>query len=113
VQDRGIAAQPAERGDEVREALLAGGAGPVDPADRVVLAVGVVVAALGAAELVAAEQQRGAFGEQEGGEEVAALAGAQLEDGRGVGRAFGAAVPAAVVVVAVASSPLVSLCLAS
>ena len=32
--------------------------GPVEPGDGVVLAVGVVVALLGAAQLVAAEQQR-------------------------------------------------------
>ena len=50
---------------------------PVDPAELVVLAVGVVVAALRAAELVAGEQHRHPLREQERGEEVAELAVAE------------------------------------
>ena len=53
---------------------------PVVPGDLVVLAVGVVVAALGAAELVAAEQHRDALGQQQRGQEVASLAVAQRQD---------------------------------
>ena len=56
---------------------------PVEPGDLVVLAPGVVVAALRAADLVAAEQHRRALGEEQRGQEVALLARAQREDLRG------------------------------
>ena len=92
----------AQRGDELRQVVGTAGQRPVDPARRVVLAVGVVVAALRAAELVAAEQQRDPFGQQQRGEEVAPLARPQGEHRGVVGRALDAAVPAAVVVGAVA-----------
>src|SRR5581483_1405890 len=75
---------------------------PVDPADLVALAIGVVVAALGAPELVAREQHRRAERQQQGGEEIALLALAQLPDRRIVGRALDAAVPRPVVGMAVA-----------
>jgi hypothetical protein len=90
-EDRMLAPQPAQVGDEVDERMLAAGGGPVQPADRVVLAVGVVVAGLGAAELVAAEEHRDALRQQQRREEVAALAGAQLQDARVVGRSLRAA----------------------
>src|SRR5208283_4659223 len=76
---------------------LSVGLGPVEPGDLVVLAVGVVVAALGPAHLIAAEQHRHAEGQQQGGEHGAGLAGAQREDAGVVGGAFGAAVPGVVV----------------
>ena len=47
---------------------------PVDPADFVVLAIGIVVALLGAGELVAGEQHRRALRQQQGAKEVAPLA---------------------------------------
>ena len=75
---------------------------PVEPGDLVVLAPGVVVAALRAAELVAAEQHRHALREEQRGQEVALLARAQRVDLRVVGLALDAAVPGAVVVGAVA-----------
>ena len=75
---------------------------PLEPGDLVVLAPGVVVAVLGAAELVAAEQHRHALREEQRGEEVALLAPAQLDDLGVVGLALDAAVPRAVVVGAVA-----------
>ena len=59
---------------------------PVEPGDLVVLAPGVVVAALGAAHLVAAEQHRHALREQQRRQEVALLARAQLDDRGVVGR---------------------------
>ena len=68
----------------------------------IVLAVGVVVALLGAAEFVAAQQQRHPEGEQQGGQHGAALAGPQGDDVGVVGRPLGAAVPRPVVVGAVA-----------
>src|SRR6202035_5196184 len=74
---------------------------PVDPGDLVVLAVRVVVALLGAPHLIAREQHRNALGQQQRGQEVALLPGAQGQDGRVVGGAFDAAVPGPVVVAAV------------
>ena len=75
---------------------------PVEPRQLGVLAVGVVVAGLGAADLVAAEDHRHALREQQGGEDVAALLGAQGEHLLVVGLALDAAVPRAVVRLAVA-----------
>src|SRR5581483_11786157 len=60
------------------------------------------VALLRAPDLVAAEQHRDALREEERGEEVALLAGAERLDRRVVGRTFDAAVPRAVVALAVA-----------
>ena len=74
---------------------------PVDPADLAVLGVGVVVAVLGAAQLVAVQQHRHALAEQQRGDEVALLAGPRLEDLGVVGRALHAVVPRAVVALAV------------
>ena len=75
---------------------------PVDPAQLVVLAVGIVVAALGAAEFVAGEQHRHALRQEHRSEQVARLARAQRQHGRVVGRPFDAVVRAQVVRVAVA-----------
>ena len=74
---------------------------PVEPGDIAVLAIGVVVALLGAAEFVAAQHHRGALREQQRGQHVAFLAIAQGEDGLVVGGPFHAAIPARVVVGAV------------
>src|SRR5215204_2222335 len=49
---------------------------PVVPAEIVVLAIGVVVAALGAADLIAAEEHWRALRQEEGGEKVPLLPGA-------------------------------------
>jgi len=75
---------------------------PVEPGDLVVLAVGVVVAVLGAADLVAAEQQRQAERQQQRRQDRPGLAFAQRVDSSVVGDAFRAAVPGAVVAGAVA-----------
>src|SRR5215207_2661110 len=53
---------------------------PVIPAEIIVLAVGVVVAALGTAHFIAAEQHRRALGKEEGGQKVPLLPGADGED---------------------------------
>ena len=53
---------------------------PVVPGDLVVLAVGVVVAVLGAADLVAAEEHGHALRQEQRGQEVALLAAAQRDD---------------------------------
>ena len=71
---------------------------PVDPADLIVLAIGVVVADLRVADLVAGEQQRHALRQQQAGELVLAQLPAQRHDLRIVGRAFIAAIVAVIVV---------------
>ncbi len=71
---------------------------PVEPADLVVLAVGVVVAALGAAELVAAQEHGDPLAGEEDGGEVLDLALAEPFDLGVVGGALDTAVPALVVV---------------
>src|SRR5581483_3260573 len=82
---------------------------PVEPGDLTVLAPGVVVALLRAAELVAAEQHRNALRQEQRREEVALLPCTQRVD-RGIVRlAFGAVVPGAVVVGAVLVPLLVRL----
>ena len=75
---------------------------PVHPGELVVLAVGVVVALLGAAVLVAHQQHRHALADDQRRHREAPHPVAQREDRRVVGRALDAAVPRAVVVVAVA-----------
>src|SRR5215470_330772 len=74
---------------------------PVNPGDLVVLAVGVVVALLGAAHLVACEQHRDSLREQQRREEVALLPLPQRDYCRAPGRALDAAVPRPVVVAAI------------
>ena len=100
------AIQPGGEGQQVLVAVR-----PVEPGDLVVLAVGVVVAALRAAHLVAVEQHRHPLRQQQGGQQVALLAGPQRQDVRIVGRALDAAVPRPVVVSpSLLPSPLASLC---
>src|SRR6202022_1154027 len=74
---------------------------PIGPADRVVLAIGVVVALLGAGEFVAGEHHRRALRQQQRREEIAPLAVAQSADLFVVGRTLGAAIPRTVVGMAV------------
>ena len=100
-----IAAQPDQPPGEIqqhiggtRRAGLAGGLArrggwPVHPGDLAVLAVGVVIAPLGAAHLVARGQHRHPLGQQQRGQEVALLPLAQPENPGVVRGALGAAVP--------------------
>ena len=74
---------------------------PVHPANRIVLAIGVVVAALAVADLVAGEQQRHALCEQQAGQQVAPQLPPQLQGFRIVGRPLGPAIGAVIVVGAV------------
>ena len=69
-----LAAQGDQALGEVVELGLRAAQAPLVPGDLVVLAPGVVVAALGAAQLVAAEQHRHALREEQRREEVAHLA---------------------------------------
>ena len=75
---------------------------PVEPTGFVVLAVGVVVAALGAPHFVAHHDHRHAQRQQGDGQKVLHLAVAQAFDRGIVGRAFDTAIPASVVVGAIA-----------
>ena len=93
------AAQLDQRGGELDQRLV--GLVPVHPAELGVLGVGVVVALLGAAELVAVQQHRHALAEQQRGQEVALRARPQRQDLRVVGRSLDAVVPRAVVALAV------------
>ena len=89
--------------DEIGEVVaLAAEMFPADPADLVVLAIGVVVAVLRVADLVAGQDQRQALRQQQAGELVLAKLAAQRHDRGIVGRAFMAAIVAVVVVGAVA-----------
>src|SRR5690606_15021517 len=100
VEHRMLAAEAHQAADELEQ--LGVEVLPIEPGELVVLAVGVVVAALGAAELVPAEQHRYAAGEHQRRQEVPLLALAQETDPRIVGRPFVAAVPGTVVVGSVA-----------
>src|SRR5688572_24060883 len=100
-QDGVLHAQPDQLPDVGDHALLAVAVVPVDPGDLVILAVGVVVALLRAAELVACEQHRRALREQQRAEHVLHLALAQAADRLYLGRPLDAVVPRAVVRVAV------------
>ena len=71
---------------------------PVEPCDRVVLAIGVVVALLRPCELVPAENHRDALRQKESGKEISHLTRAQFPDIGLVCRPFLAAIPADVVV---------------
>jgi hypothetical protein len=75
---------------------------PVEPVEGPIVAVGVVVAALGVPILVPHVQHGDAVGQEERCREVARLPSAQPGDGRVVGRPFLAAVPGKVVRFAVA-----------
>src|SRR5918993_1482214 len=83
---------------ECMEVVIPRGERPVVPAEIVVLTVGVVVAALGAANLIAAEKHRRALRQEEGGEKVPLLPGAHGQNLRVCRRAFMSIVAGDVVV---------------
>src|SRR5262245_66023985 len=91
-----------ELADEIGHVVLAAERGPVDPAGLIILAIGVVVAALAVGAFVAGEQKRHALRQQQAGELIAAQPAPQREDVGIVRRSLGAAVGAQVVVGAVA-----------
>src|SRR5690606_6520419 len=75
---------------------------PVGPAGFIVLAIGVVVAALAVVDLVAGEDQRHALGQQQAGHQVLLQPQATLQDDGIVARSFHAAVLAVIFIAAVA-----------
>src|SRR4030095_15568508 len=102
VQDRWTAAHLDDVFRKAEQILLLGRPLPVEPADLVVLAVGVVVTALSAAHLVPGVQHRNAEGKKDSREKVALLTRADGADLRVRRRALDAVVEAVVVVLAVA-----------
>src|SRR6188768_128806 len=96
----------ANRDQPARELAKAAALGsdilPVEPVYRVVLRVGVVVAALGMAEFVAGQDHGRPLGEQKRRQEIALLARAQLLDLGIVGGSLHAMVPGMIVGVTVA-----------
>ena len=101
LQDRMRAPQPDQPPRELEQPAPPIVELPVGPGDLVVLAVGVVVAALGAPDLVAAQQHRHALRQEQRRQQVPHLPVAQRDDPGIVGLALGAVVPGLVVVRAV------------
>ncbi len=94
----------AQRDQQPREAQEAGillCQRPIDPGDLVVLAIRIVVALLGPAELIALSQERHALRNHEQSQEVAHLPLPQCVDAGVIGRTFVAAVGAEIFVPAV------------
>ena len=75
---------------------------PIKPRHFIVLAIGIVVAMLGAAEFIAGEQHRRAVGEQHGGQHCANEMGADVEDAGIGGRPFVAPVRGIILALTVA-----------
>ena len=98
LQDRKAPGQRNRLPKELDEILAGRGRGPVEPADLVVLAVGVVVAALRARELVAAQNHRRPRREQQIAGVVLHQLRPQRQHGGVAGVPFRAAVPRVVVV---------------
>src|SRR5262245_14386289 len=71
---------------------------PVEPGQRVILAIGIVIALLTMAELIAGEEHRYPLRQQQGGHEVARLLPTQGLHGRLIRRTLNATVPAIVVI---------------
>ena len=107
-----LLAKTQQAGDKAKERLLLIYLLPIEPTDLIVLAVGVVVAALGAAHLIAHEHHRSPLREQQDGEEIADLATAQRVD---AGSSVGPSAPkfqlSFWLLPSRLSSPLASLCL--
>ena len=86
---------------EFEKLLLFVGQTPAEPADFIVLTIGIVVAVLRPAKLVAAANHRHALREEQRREHVAALLATQRVDFFVIGRPFGAAIPRMIIIVAV------------
>src|SRR5882724_13381993 len=96
--------QPDQQREEPEQVSIGVEQAPVNPADLIVLAVGVVVTTLCPPELVAGQDHGGGGGEQKNHREGPHLPPAQAVDLLGVSRSLAATVPAQVVVAAVGVS---------
>src|SRR5262249_3568648 len=90
--------------NEIAEVVALAEVVPADPAGLVVLAIGIVVAGLRVADLVAGQDQRRALRQQQCRQRVLAKLAAQRDDGGVVGRAL---MPAIVAVIVVCAVPIV------
>ena len=79
-EHRVIFSQANDPADELQQLLIVTVHVPVDPADLIVLAVGVVVAVLGAPHFVPGQQHRHTLRQQQRGEEIALLLCASIDD---------------------------------
>src|SRR4029453_8621463 len=96
-ENRKLVAQPRELTHELYEGVVLLAEGPIDPIRRVVLAVAVVVAVLGARELVSSGHHRRPLREQQSRQHVPDLPLPQRLDRRIVAGPFYAAIPGAIV----------------
>ena len=71
---------------------------PIEPGDRIVLAISVIVSKLGTANFITHQEHRNALAQQESGQEVSELSGPFSLDGLAGRRAFDSVVQAVVVV---------------
>ena len=96
-----VAAKLNELAHERQQFQVRLGQRPIDPTNLVILAIGIVVAVLGVAHLIARNEHRHSLRQQQRGEQIALLTCSQYQDLGVFGRAFHAAIPALVVVSAV------------
>src|SRR5579864_1122218 len=83
---------------ELEQALPPGVKIPVEPADLVVLAVGIVVAALRAPDLVSSKKHGNALAAKQRGQEISLLALAAAQDGGILRWSFNAQIPGVIIV---------------
>src|SRR4051812_43208606 len=103
MQDREGASCCDQPADEFPQgAAFSRDAEPVEPCRFVVLSIGIVVAALSMAKLVASEDHRRTVRQQRRRKKVALLLLAELDDLGVIGRPFGAVIPRMIVRVSVA-----------
>ena len=95
------AAEADEQAGVAEESGVAPGEGPVEPVPFGVVAVSVVVAALGAAHFVAHVEHGNSLADEEQSQSILGATQAQGVDLGILGRTFGAAIPGQVVVTAV------------
>src|SRR5690348_13507178 len=87
---------------ELEERVLLFGVVPVEPADLVILAIGVVVSLLSPLPFIARSEHWNALGKKKRCEKISALAATQFVNFWIIRRPFGPVVPRVIVVVAVA-----------
>src|SRR5262249_4926512 len=75
---------------------------PIEPRKLVILTVGIVIAMLGASDLVAGQNHWHALGKEQAHQQVANLSGSECDDLRIVTRSFDTAIPGTIVTLAVA-----------
>src|SRR5258708_4397531 len=100
-QHRLLAPETKQQLDELHQFYVCRLQIPSIPTDVVVLAIGVVIAPLGASDLIATEEHRRPLGEEKGRQEIPSLAGACFHNGRVVSWSLDAVIGRDVVIRAV------------